>query len=81
MKVTQVTYGMLRVTRQYENDRAEVVVQIEEGDNIQAALEKARAECDTALAAGRDAGLRDKLKEKMATPEGRVELERFLRCK
>ncbi len=81
MKITQVSYQMLRVTKQFENDRAEVVIQLDEGDNVQEALEKARLECDTALASGRDASLRDKLKEKMSTPEGRASLEKYLtRC-
>lgn len=80
MKITEVRYHMLRATKQFENDRAEVVVMLEDGDDPQKALEKARAECDIALSAGRDAGLRDKLKEKMSTQAGRTELERFLSC-
>lgn len=82
MKVTQVEYGMLRVTKQFENDRATVTVQLEEGDTPEAAIEYARKLCDEQLAAGRDAHLRDKLKKTMATEEGRADLERFLnrRC-
>ena len=78
MKVTEVKYSMLRVTRQYENGRVEVVVQLDTDEDVQVALEKARKECDDALAAGRDASIRDKLKDLMSTPNGRVALERFL---
>lgn len=80
MKVTQISYQSLRCTKQFENDRAEVVIQLEDGDDVQAVLAKARAECDAALSAGRDEGLRNKLQEKMATPEGKASLEQFLRC-
>ncbi len=80
MKVTEVKYSMLRVTKQFENDRTEVVIQLEEGDDTQAALEEARKQCDIALASGRDASLRDKLKEMMGSKEGRAALEQFLRC-
>ena len=78
MKVSDVTYAMKRVTKLYENDTATVTVVLEDGDSPLAALEKARTLCDESLAAGRDAGFRDKLKDKMSTPEGRVQLERFL---
>lgn len=81
MKVIAVTYSMLRVTKQFENDRAEVTVQLEDGDNPALSLEKARSICDESLAAGREASLRDKLKEKMSTPEGRTALDRFLSVK
>lgn len=81
MKITEVTYSMLRVTKQFENDRAEVTVQLEEGDSPALSLEKARSICDESLAAGREASLRDKLKDKMSTPEGRTSLERFLNAK
>lgn len=79
MKTIQVAYAMVCVTKQFENDRAEVVIQLEEGDSPAVALEKARSICDESLAAGREASLRDKLKDKMSTPEGRAQLENFLR--
>ena len=78
MRVKEVTYAMKRVTKQFENDTATVTIQLEEGDSPAIALEKARTMCDESLAAGRDAGFRDKLKDKMSTPEGRASLERFL---
>lgn len=78
MKIKEVSYSMKRVTRTYENDTATVTVLLEEGDSPAASLEKARQLCDDSLSAGRDAHLRDKLKDKMSTPEGRVALERFL---
>lgn len=81
MKITEVTYRMLRVTKQYENDTAEVTIQLEDGDSPSISLEKARSLCDESLAAGREASLRDKLKDKMSTPEGRASLENFLRHK
>jgi hypothetical protein len=80
MKITEVSYSMLRVTKQFENDRVEVTIQLEEGDSPSVSIEKARMLCDESLAAGREASLRDKLKEKMSTPEGRTSLERFLVC-
>lgn len=78
MKTTQVTYEMKRVTKQFENDTATVTIALEDGDSPAIALEKARNICDESLAAGRDASIRDKLKDKMSTPEGRAQLERFL---
>jgi hypothetical protein len=78
MQITQVGYQMLRVTKQYENDRVEVVVAVGPKEDPMAALELARKTCDDALSAGRDVSLRDKLKAKMATPAGRSDLERYL---
>jgi len=78
MKVSEVSYAMKRVTKLYENDTATVTVVLEDGDSPMVALEKARTLCDESLAAGRDVSLRDRLKAKMSTPEGRTELEKFL---
>ncbi len=78
MRVSEVTYEMKRVTKQFENDTATVKIVLEDGDTPDVALERARAICDESLAAGRDASIRDKLKEKMSTQEGRAQLERFL---
>ena len=78
MKVTEVSYSMLRVTRQFENDRVEVTIQLEEGDSPSKSLETARLLCDENLAAGREASLRDKLKDVMSTAKGRTALERFV---
>jgi hypothetical protein len=81
MRVTEVSYSMKRVTKTYENDTATVTVEVSEGDSPAIALEKARTLCDESLAAGRDAHLRDKLKEMMSTAPGRAALEQFLRCR
>ena len=81
MKVTEVTYEMKRVTAQYENDTAMVTVSVEEGDSPLLALQRAREVCEEGLTAGRDFVLKSKLSAKMATPEGRAQLEAFLRCR
>lgn len=79
MKITEVTYEMKRVTRQYENDTASVTVVVAEGDDPAAALDLARKTCDEALAQGRDSSLRDRLKDQMSTSGGKARLECFLR--
>lgn len=78
MRIKEVTYAMKRVTRQFENDTATVTIQLDDGEDPAVAMEKARTLCDESLAAGRDSSLRDKLKDRMSTPEGRASLERFL---
>lgn len=49
MRVTEVSYEMLRVTKAYENDRASVTVVVESGDNPQEALLAASIECEKIL--------------------------------
>lgn len=51
MKVTKVTYAMLRVTKAYENDRAEITVELDEeaGDTVAKAVKHAKRLCEKAL--------------------------------
>lgn len=52
MRVTRVVYAMLRSTRQYENDRAECVVDLSAGatqEDIDAAYAEAKRQCAVAL--------------------------------
>ncbi len=53
MKVKTVTYSVLRVTKVFENDRAEVTIELEPGDTAAQALARARKECKKALNAPR----------------------------
>lgn len=50
MKIKTISYSMLRVTKQYENDRAEVTVELNEGDDPGEAVKMARDVCEKALA-------------------------------
>lgn len=78
MKMTEVKYRALRATKQFENDTAEVTVQLEEGDDPQAALERARQACTGAIAAGQEAAIRSKIDAVMSDPKKRAELEALL---
>lgn len=49
MKVKTVTYAMLRVTKQFENDRVEVTIELDAKDKPQDAAELAKRECLAAL--------------------------------
>lgn len=51
MRVTKVTYAMLRVTKAYENDRAEVTIELDEaaGDSVATAFKHAKKLCEKAL--------------------------------
>jgi hypothetical protein len=50
MRIKTISYAMLRVTGQYENDRVEVTVELEdEFDNVGKAVKLARAACEKAL--------------------------------
>ena len=49
MKIKTVSYSMLRKTSNYENDRAEVVVELEKGDTFESATLRAKQLCETAL--------------------------------
>ncbi len=42
MKVSSVTYGRLRITKPYENERVEVSVVLDEGESVDEAMSKAR---------------------------------------
>lgn len=50
MKIKTITYGMLRKTEQYENDRAEVTLELEPGDDdFGPVVDRAKALCELAL--------------------------------
>ena len=49
MKVKAIRYAMLRKTGQYENDRAEVEVELQEGDTVAEAVKSAKKLCEKAL--------------------------------
>lgn len=49
MKIKTVSYAMLRVTRQFENDRVEVVIELDPKDKIDEVFRRAKAECLLAL--------------------------------
>lgn len=53
MKIKTITYGMLRKTEMYENDRAEVT----DADDFGTCVDRAKALCETAL--GRKSTLED----------------------
>jgi hypothetical protein len=78
MRITQVAFRTLRVTKQFENDTAEVVVQLDEHDTAQTALAFARSECLASLALAKDATLEDRLKAKLSTAFGRAKIQAFL---
>lgn len=52
MKVRTIAVAKLRVTGQFENDRAEAVIELEPGDEVAAAIDRAHEVCDQALTAG-----------------------------
>lgn len=78
MRITQVGYSMLRVTKQYENDRAEATVEVGPKDDPVEAYELARKTVTDALARGREGTLRSRVEARMATARGREDLERAL---
>ena len=49
MRVKAVRYSMLRVTAQFENDRAEVEVELGPKDTVEDAILEAKAQCRVAL--------------------------------
>jgi hypothetical protein len=49
MKIKSLTYAMLRVTGKFENDRAEVEVEIDESDDFESAVAFAKLQCERAL--------------------------------
>lgn len=52
MKVKEVRYSMLRVTAQYENDRAEIAVEVEPKDDLDKVVTDVKAMCLAALLTG-----------------------------
>lgn len=49
MKIVKVTYGMLRVTKPYENDRVEVEIELGHDDSFEDAVKEAKRLCTGAL--------------------------------
>lgn len=49
MTVKTVTYSMLRVTKQYENDKIEVSIELAKGDDVATAIRKAKDLCRRGL--------------------------------
>ncbi len=58
MRVKTVTYGMLRKTEQFENDRAEVTIELNEDESapsfVRQAMLLAKKTCFAALGEGRE---------------------------
>lgn len=78
MKVTEVTYESLRVTKAYENDRASVTIELDKFDDPQSALAAARVQCELALEAGRT-DLEAQVKMLLKTPGGRYKLQQAVK--
>lgn len=51
LRVTQVAYSMLRVTKQYENDRVEITVEVPANEDFDFAVQWCKAACEAALQA------------------------------
>lgn len=49
MKIKTLTYAMLRSTAQYENDRVEVTMEVDEKDNLGDVVRRAKRVCAAAL--------------------------------
>ena len=47
--VSKITYSMLRVINRFENDRAEVTVEITSADQVEEAIALAKQTCEDAL--------------------------------
>lgn len=78
MKVTSVRYAMLRVTGKFENDRAEVEVELGPKDTVEAAYKYAVAQCQLGLQTGQrvDLGRRfDQLAEILCDDEGAAQFK------
>lgn len=84
MKTKTVSYSMQRAVPQspgmprYANDRAEVTIELEDGDTPEAAIATARAQCAAAIAQIEDVETETRLKALTATARGRAKLHRFL---
>lgn len=85
MKTKTVSYSMQRAVPQspgmprYANDRAEVTVELEDGDTPEAAIATARAQCAAAITQIENVEIETKLKSLTATAQGRARLSSFLR--
>lgn len=53
MRVIEVSYEMLRVTKAYENDRASVTIAVESGEDPQDVLLAATIACEEILEANK----------------------------
>jgi hypothetical protein len=49
MKIKTIAYAMLRSTALYENDRVEVIVEVDEKDNLGDVVRRAKRVCEAAL--------------------------------
>lgn len=78
MKVTEVIYGIRRVTRRNETDTASATVTLDESDDPADALRRARQICDDALAAGKRHALEHRLAAALADPRRQQAVEDFL---
>ncbi len=65
MKVRSISYSMLRKTTTYENDRAEVTLELELGDSFESAVERAKELCTEALSAPKPKTRYDRVREKL----------------
>lgn len=48
-RVKKIEYRMLRVTQRYENDQLTVEVELEPGDSVADAIERAKETCERGL--------------------------------
>lgn len=49
MKVKEIRYAMVRVTKAYENDRVEFRLEVEDGDDVGQVARAAKELCEKAL--------------------------------
>lgn len=85
MRVKSVKFAMLRVTKQFENDRAECEVELGPKDKVEEAYALAMAYCEYALDA-RARCEKDRVKERLSreflklisTPDGRADFAAFI---
>lgn len=77
MKVTEVNVTLLRVSRQYENNRVGVTVALDPGDDPKAAIAHASELCTNALMEGQSSELKSKFDAMMKDEVGREALYRF----
>lgn len=60
-KLKTIGYSMLRKTELYENDRAEVTLELDPGDSLESATDQAKACCEIML--GRKSTLEEQARE------------------
>jgi len=54
MKISKITYSMLRMTGKFENDRTEVTVELSDDESVADAVRMAKTACMKALATDPD---------------------------